>query len=569
MYAIVTGFFDINRQNWDNVFRRDMKDYLENAKSLFKTPEDMIVFVEPKLVDFVKENRNKDYTTHIISMEYNDLFYASKEEEIKKIMISPKYTKNLEKGYRPECCMPKYNVVIWSKLDLLKKASLLYPQYSHFAWVDFGIHKFILKKPEKRIYPKGIISDRIKLHCINKPNISSEFDKEKFLKSIETVFTSGSITGNKENLSLFRYLFDEEVKNLLDEKLVSSEQTIFTFIYRKYPWLFELSYGNWNEIFTNYYEIRENKNYVLEKFGPSVFNFKNKKIVLVLPAGVINVGNEFIGMGLVNLISSLFPEGNIFRFEAERLHDVFLKEEIEFVNSCDVLIYAGGSIIGDFCYKNFLKGIKNITIPKILIGAGFSHYNKNNSEICTKFLNIFDWIYTRDDVTYNFMKNIRYSNVFSGLDMAFFSNESINIPPNTFKYTINNVEVNSSLPLEKDFTYKLENKYKSSNHVWCGKHPYLSHGYWETLFSLYANASYVETSRVHTLLVCILNGVECVYKNPDHRLPDRHSLFCKIGLDLTIRTNIYKNEFIKRIKKEKEIFRNNIGKFITKLIHKF
>ena len=87
MYAIVTGFFDINRQNWDNVFRRDKKDYLENAKNLFKTPEDMIVFVEPNLVDFVKENRNNEYITHVIIIEYSELFYASKEDEIKKIMI--------------------------------------------------------------------------------------------------------------------------------------------------------------------------------------------------------------------------------------------------------------------------------------------------------------------------------------------------------------------------------------------------------------------------------------------------------------------------------------------------
>lgn len=564
MYSIVTAFFDIDRENWDNIFKRNLNDYLENSKNLFKTPENMIIFVEPKLVDFVKKNRNKHFPTHIIEINYNELFYSSKEQKIKDIMISKEYTQNLEKGYRPECCIPKYNVIMWSKLELLQKAILLYPEYSHFAWVDFGIHKFILKKPEKMIYPNGLL-DKIKIHCRNKVELN--LNKETFLKSTKNVFAGGSITGSKENLSLFKYMFDEEVKYLLNKNLVSSDQTIFTFIYQKYPWLFELSYGDWNEMFTNYYEIKENKKYVLEKFGYSIFNSENKKIVLLLPVGSFNVGNEFIGTGLVNLINSLFPQCNIFRFETERSKEIFLKEEIDFVNSCELLIYAGGSVIGDYCYT-YVESINAIKIPKILLGAGFSEYKNENTEICNKFLNIFDYIYTRDDITYNFMKKINYKKVFSGLDLGFFVNDNINIPKETFKYSIDNVEV-TTFPSNNNLTYKTENTYKSKNHVWCGKHPYICHGYWETLVSLYANASYVETSRVHTFLVCILNGVETLYKNPNSINPDRHSLFCKIGLDLTKETFVSKNKFVKKIEIEKEKFKNEIGNFLVKIIHNF
>lgn len=560
MHAIVTGFFDINRENW-KTYKRDNKTYFENAKRLFQTPEDMIVFISKDLVDFVKSNRNPEYKTYIIPCEYNELYYASYEPKIKEIMDSQQFKKGLKAPDCPECFKPKYNVIMWSKLPLIQRASELYPEYTHFAWVDFGIHSHILTKLGQPIYSKGI-KNIVKLHCLLK--IDSKIDIQAYFKAQETKLAGGSITGSKENLSLFNYLMKYEIDTIMDKGLVGSDQSFFTLIVSKYPWLFELSYGNWEDIFTNYYEVKNNKHYILEKIGPSAFNYKGRKIVLVVPTGSFNIGNEFIGAGMVNLIKSVNMGAEIYIFQSERGHNVFLPEEIQFINSCDILIYGGGSIIGNFCFNEFAHTLSNITIPKILIGAGLSQYNlPNYQNIIRNFYNVFTHIVTRDDFTFNIIRKYT-NNVSSGIDLAFFAGDNLTLPKQKLPYTLSNVEVSeTAVPA----TYKIVNKYDSVNHKYLGTGQYLSHGYWETLYSLYANASFVETSRVHTFLVCISNGVKARYKNNDKKSADRHSLFAKIGLDLTQKDTVMENEYVDEIFKRKKEMTNFMSKLIPEFLY--
>lgn len=559
-HIIVTGFLDIGRSEWGN-FKRTSEKYKENAKRLLSTPEPMIIFVESNMINFVIENRDKSYITYIEPIMYNDLYYTKYENKIKYILESTDFRQNAINKDTPEMLYPEYLIVLWSKLFFIERAMKRLAEYDNFAWVDWGIHPHILREINKPLYPEGI-KEKIGIHCLCKAeNIDLNF--KNFMKSGIVRFAGGSITGNRNNLKLLKLIFDSEIKICMNEEAVSTDQSIFTLIYLKYPELFNISYGNWEDIFTNYYKVTTNKNYVLSKFGNNVIKYPGKKIVLVVPAGSYNIGNEFIAFGLKNIIKSLNLEATIYTFEAERAKNVFLSEELDFINSCDLLIYGGGSIIGEFCYNTYVYTLRNVTIPKLLIGAGLSYYDQTDySNILNKFYSIFDHIITRDDVTYNKILENGYNKdkVTNGIDLAFFTGDDLVLPPLKFDYSIDNVESNSKcMPC----TYKIENTYDSPNHVWCGKNPYLSHGYWESLYSIYSNSSFVETSRVHTLVACLTQGVEVKYNNIDSNTPNRHSLFKKIGLDITTKNYAYKNEYIDNIKLLKKEFTSIL---LTKII---
>lgn len=39
-YLVVTGFFNINRDKWNSIYKRELCKYFENAKRILSTPED-------------------------------------------------------------------------------------------------------------------------------------------------------------------------------------------------------------------------------------------------------------------------------------------------------------------------------------------------------------------------------------------------------------------------------------------------------------------------------------------------------------------------------------------------
>ena len=254
-YLLVTGFFNIDRESWNSIFKRSLEQYYENAKRILSTPEDMVIFTSKENMDFVINNRDSKLVTYIIETNYSDLKYYKHEDKIREIMSSDDFNSKItfDKNKVPEFHNPEYLVVIWSKINLMKRAIQKFSYYTHFAWIDFGLHKHIIPDNYPPFYPQGINSDLIKIHCRSLP-LSSDLEHDNFLRSSNDRFCAGSITGNRENIILFEKLLDIEISELLNKNIVHCEQSLFVLVYLKNHCLFELSYGDdWNGILRNYY----------------------------------------------------------------------------------------------------------------------------------------------------------------------------------------------------------------------------------------------------------------------------------------------------------------------------
>ena len=315
-HLLVTGYFNIKRNEWNTIFKRSEELYLENAKRILSTPEDIVIFIKEEYRQFILENRNSNYVTHLINTEYEDLEYFKYEKQIERIMNSDKF-KNMTKHNTtkvPEFNNPKYLVIIWSKLNLVNRAINMFPNYTHYAWIDFGLHAHIIPNNYPPFYPNGITSDLIRIHCRTLPK-DDDKEENNFLIYSNERFCSGSITGSKKIFKLFEQLVHNEISKLLSNNIVHCEQSIFVLVYLKYKKLFSLSYGDdWEGILRNYYNS-DHRYFYFGEFGffnAYILNFlekieENVEIVTLKDYAKL-IENEFPGKFRLIYTDFLFTE---------------------------------------------------------------------------------------------------------------------------------------------------------------------------------------------------------------------------------------------------------------------
>ena len=263
MYTIVSAFFNIGRKSWHG-FEQSVHSYLSQAERVFSLDDYMVIYIQPELMDFVKHHREKySLKTKMIPMTLEELSLYKYKEPIEKIMQNPEFQDGLAVPDCPEVTQPLYDIVVWSKIPLVSKTIDINPfNTSHFVWLDFGIHRQMLKESMLNKPLLSDIPDKIKLLCLRYP-ITEDLDIKKFYKSHSNRLSATMITGSAENFKILHHYFEQEIERCLNQNLVNNDRSLLCQIFLKHPELFELYYGWWGEQITNYYEITENLSAVL------------------------------------------------------------------------------------------------------------------------------------------------------------------------------------------------------------------------------------------------------------------------------------------------------------------
>lgn len=252
--TLVTGFFDINRSKW-KTFSRPQDEYFTNAKRVLSLAHPMVIFIDSKYFDFVREHRKQydEKYTIVVDYNFNDLKYYQLRNDIKEIMESEDFKQGLVDPIVPEVWNPDYNVVIWSKLDLIMNSINLNPFNStHYGWIDFGLHKHCLSEQFiNNQLVKSPIEDKIRLLCRSKPE-TSDLNIIKFFKSHCNRFAGGFMTGSINNFKIFYEEQDKLIKEAMLLNVVDCEQSLHAVIYLRHPELFSLYFGDWKNLTDKY-----------------------------------------------------------------------------------------------------------------------------------------------------------------------------------------------------------------------------------------------------------------------------------------------------------------------------
>lgn len=249
--TIVTMFYKIRDKEPNpngTKFSRSVDKYIELSKQfIMKLPYNLIVFTDDdEIINFINEERQQYANkTYIINKPFENTYYYKYLDRLKELQkIFTIINGHVEQE------TPMYIILNNNKFDFMEDAIKLNPfNSSHFIWMDFSINHTALDfyKIHEWI---DLVPDKIKQLCIN-PYIENSDNKEMF-KYIYHHMAGGLFTGTSKNLLKYCQLFKEKTEQIYNENWYQIDEAVMTMVQRENPDLFELYYGDYQGIVSNY-----------------------------------------------------------------------------------------------------------------------------------------------------------------------------------------------------------------------------------------------------------------------------------------------------------------------------
>jgi hypothetical protein len=315
--TLVTGLWNIGRENLEEGWSRSFSHYLEKFEQLLKVEENLIIFGEKELEDFVFERRDPSNTQFILrdkSWFVENDFY----NKIQQIRNNPEWYN--QSGWLKESTQGRldmYNPLVMSKMFLLNDARIFDRFNSEFLfWIDAGLtntvhpgyftHDKVLKNLSSYIdkftfvcFPYDANNE---IHGFSYPKINEWAEDD-----VTKVARGGFFGGPKETISQM----NGEYYNLLNETLsqgyMGTEESIFSIMVyklREFINYFEIEY---NGLFGKFFEdLKENRlvkktEYVkqkndldIDKVALYVITFNSPKQFETLIQSMIEYDRDFL-----------------------------------------------------------------------------------------------------------------------------------------------------------------------------------------------------------------------------------------------------------------------------------
>jgi len=153
----ISAFRDIKRDSW-SVSQRSTDDYFTCFERLLKPiGKDFVCFV-----DEPHAQRVQNLGVRTLPFNVDDTFIPKYYDRQKQIIDEKDFHRFLPENLRmcPEYTNPDYALTLYSKQCLIRRASDLFPEYTHYAWIDFGYAKTPLCAPPS-ITTLNIPNDKI------------------------------------------------------------------------------------------------------------------------------------------------------------------------------------------------------------------------------------------------------------------------------------------------------------------------------------------------------------------------------------------------------------------------
>jgi len=253
--TLVTGLWNIKRDQLSEGWSRSFDHYLEKFKQLLQVDNNIIIFGDKELEEFVFQHRNRNNTQFIVrSQEWfkNEFF-----ETIQQIRTNPEWLS--QAGWLSESTQAKlelYNPLVMSKVFLLNDASIMDQFNSEYLfWIDAGLtntvhygyftHDRVLEKFHKYIDKFTFVSFPYKasteIHGFNFSQINRICGT-----TVELVGRGGFFGGPKSVISEINGIYYNLLSSTLNQGLMGTEESIFSIMIYKHPDL------------VDYFEIEEN-----------------------------------------------------------------------------------------------------------------------------------------------------------------------------------------------------------------------------------------------------------------------------------------------------------------------
>jgi len=251
-WTVVTGVFDLSQRDdtVDVIKERNSQHFLKHAGSTLELDQNMVIFCEPKNLDDLKSKRPEHLAkkTRYIVMEFSEFPMYVHLDKIKE-------NRRVRSQYDHNRCCPSYYLLCMARYSMLKKVIAENPfESTHFAWLNICIER--MGPSNVKYLPDVFASFRDKFSTCYIDYIR----KEEFPEVIDygrCSMCSGFFTGNAHYMKTFCDKIEEKFLYYLERGYGHADEQLYSPIYFENPELFEVYYGDYTEMITNYHWIRE------------------------------------------------------------------------------------------------------------------------------------------------------------------------------------------------------------------------------------------------------------------------------------------------------------------------
>ena len=288
--TLVTGLWDLGRGELSEGWSRPFELYLQKFEELLSIDENMIIFGDEKLREFVFKKRNESNTQFIVrdsswfkNNEYFDL--------IQQIRTNPNWY-NLS-GWLKDSTQAKleyYNPLVMSKVFLLNDAKLLDKFNSEkLFWIDAGlvntVHPGYFYK-DKVLDKIGQLTNKFLFVCFpyNADNEvhGFEFSEMKRLTNEvpDLVARGGFFGGDKHSISEINTLYYSILVDTLRRGFMGTEESLFTILMYQYSSLIDYCEIESNGLLYKFFEDVKTNEVVVKNKGKKIKKSTSNKVGL-------------------------------------------------------------------------------------------------------------------------------------------------------------------------------------------------------------------------------------------------------------------------------------------------
>lgn len=270
--TLVTGLWNIGRENLEEGWSRSFSHYLEKFEQLLKVEENLIIFGEEELEKFVWERREQSNTQFI---RRNKSWFIDNDfyNKIQKIRTNPDwYNQSSWLKESTQGRLENYNPLVMSKMFLLNDARIFDKFNSEYLfWIDAGLsntvhpgyftHDKVLDKFTKYVdkftfvcFPYDANNE---IHGFSYPEINDWAGDD-----VKKVARGGFFGGPKDTIAEMNGEYYNLMNETLSQGFMGTEESIFSIMVYKFP----------EQI--NYFEIESNG-----LFGKFFEDLKNDSLI--------------------------------------------------------------------------------------------------------------------------------------------------------------------------------------------------------------------------------------------------------------------------------------------------
>ena len=222
----VTAFKELGRAGWPG-FERSANDYLTWFANLARAPLRLICFCEP---DIAEKLRAIGFTETYPYDEASTFLSLLPIETA--IMNSPRFKQITNYRTDPECTQPAYTLVNHSKYIFMERAHELFPDYTHYAWIDFGYQR----TPDvPHTLSFATLTDKIEISSFKSLDPAAILDPFTFCMHSSHIIQGGFFVVPKHRVTWLVAEYKKVIAEYHAQGLVDDDEGLVLQVYKKFP----------------------------------------------------------------------------------------------------------------------------------------------------------------------------------------------------------------------------------------------------------------------------------------------------------------------------------------------